>query len=179
MRKSRFDIEKQGKGRKKGAVRRRVPKKQGLKPAWHADHGSQEMVRRRVPKKQGLKQWEGHKCLMLNSGVRRRVPKKQGLKRKNMDSSNMEKLCPKASSKKTRIETIFSVWGEDSPGRPKASSKKTRIETIWLSDPTSARLDVRRRVPKKQGLKQHASQQTIIPVRGPKASSKKTRIETR
>jgi len=56
VRKGRFDIEKQGKGRKSAAVRARVPQKQGLKLDIITFRGrAAPNVRARVPQKQGLK----------------------------------------------------------------------------------------------------------------------------
>jgi len=133
-------------------VRRRVPKKQGLKPEFYKEYVAACKVRRRVPKKQGLKQLL--ELIQQNPGQ-----------------------CPKASSKKTRIETDPCTFSTPIDRRPKASSKKTRIETQELQDGYLF-LDVRRRVPKKQGLKPGRDGDDGSNGLSPKASSKKTRIET-
>ena len=109
---------------------------------------------------------------------------------------------PRASSKKTRIETpIFrpphrkrlkvrgqvprkqglkpvlcaarTTWAP----RPRASSKKTRIETCVLVRPGDSSV-VRGQVPRKQGLKQQPHDGEAVGGGRPRASSKKTRIET-
>jgi len=110
-------------------------------------------VRRRVPKKQGLKPL-ACQTLPRSFSVRRRVPKKQGLKRCCIRSYVNKPISPKASSKKTRIETAHG-----------------HVQGMVF-------LEVRRRVPKKQGLKPHFRQLYRNRKSSPKASSKKTRIET-
>ena len=61
---------------------------------------------------------------------------------------------------------------------PRASSKKTRIETGSSSRSWPSRPGVRGQVPRKQGLKLGINRPGRGKRRSPRASSKKTRIET-
>ena len=109
---------------------------------------------------------------------------------------------PRASSKKTRIETSWCFKSHAGLGCPRASSKKTRIETLrqcrqrrgWLwsegkfqenkdwnrkrSRTATWRKSVRGQVPRKQGLKLAYLNDNDMQSDCPRASSKKTRIET-
>ena len=78
------------------------------------------MVRGQVPRKQGLKRADAL-SLMRASVVRGQVPSKQGLKHSDNAAKGEAGYGPRASSKKTRIET------ERGAGRPpggKASEGK-------------------------------------------------------
>ena len=109
-RKGRFDTEKQGKGRKKGAVRGRVPRKQGLK------HLSSEFCAR------------GHFSPRASSTKTR-------IETERVNFGCGRKYCPRASSTKTRIETQTGLCPCNRRFRPRASSTKTRIETFYTKHP--------------------------------------------
>jgi len=85
-------------------VRRRVPKKQGLKHPHKYSIGQNSESEGEFQKN---KDWNkvGSGTKTYSGTVRRRVPKKQGLKRMDQDVLTVPTSCPKASSKKTRIET--------------------------------------------------------------------------
>ena len=84
---------------------------------------------------------------------------------------------PRASSKKTRIETRPSISTGRNRRSPRASSKKTRIETLLPSCYASIRI-------MSKGKFQENKDWNLMPnlragqTWGPRASSKKTRIET-
>ncbi len=135
--------------------------------------------------------------------IRGQVPRKQGLKRYTHDGTEEGRKHPRASSKKTRIETVSSVWHRSGQGDPRASSKKTRIETLkaWImvlrGIPSEGKFqenkdwnsvhnwaqnqahNIRGQVPRKQGLKRWYRRHGSARRMHPRASSKKTRIETR
>ena len=87
-------------------VRGQVPRKQGLKPRLDVGgHRSGPWVRGQVPRKQGLKR-VGFAAVTSLSRVRGQVPRKQGLKLQVIRGLGIAGESPRASSKKTRIETM-------------------------------------------------------------------------
>jgi len=114
-------------------------------------------------------------------------------------------LCRRASSRKTRIETLPPHLETVGQSSRRASSRKTRIETARESWPTARAHPVEERVPGKQGLKLYLLERIVEmldsveervpgkqglkliecylmdfrPVQCRRASSRKTRIETK
>jgi len=160
---------------KSNKVRGRVPRKQGLKLLGYSmrwkpcgrprasstktrietsksSHRYQSyIVRGRVPRKQGLK-LNRASFLGTTFDVRGRVPRKQGLKLNESDELHPLPWCPRASSTKTRIETVQCenyTFNRIVRGRV---PRKQGLKLICTDRP-ACRFAVRGRVPRKQGLK--------------------------
>ncbi len=110
--------------------------------------------------------------------IRGQVPRKQGLKQYATGDRHIPPANPRASSKKTRIETNTKNRHRQRVWNPRASSKKTRIETYHLFGDKGIAANIRGQVPRKQGLKRKNLSEKQIRRYHPRASSKKTRIET-
>ncbi|GEM_PF-5079624 len=112
-------------------------------------------IRGQVPRKQGLKPFYMVHGFGCNRIIRGQVPRKQGLK-----------------------QDIHEIMPFSAPN-PRASSKKTRIETSDRRSHDVEDRGIRGQVPRKQGLKHGAFSRNRLSAGNPRASSKKTRIETR
>ena len=163
------------------------------------------LVRGQVPRKQGLKHLSAF-LLIFGPCVRGQVPRKQGLKQSHRHASASSHWSPRASSKKTRIETdrpllrtrrsshLCKVRGQvprkqglkltsifSSISGKYASEGKFQVNKDWNLNRCnywSNKCKVRGQVPRKQGLKPNTSDLEASGGPSPRASSKKTRIET-
>ncbi len=85
-------------------VQKQVPRKQGLKPTPMILISASTSVQKQVPRKQGLKPRLACR-VCCHALVQKQVPRKQGLKLIVISLASGA-MSPKASSTKTRIETI-------------------------------------------------------------------------
>ena len=178
-----------------------VPRKQGLKPTnWYCIRWS-PVHQEQVPRKQGLKLLED--CSLVGwFGHQEQVPRKQGLKLGPVGCTRERRSPSRASSTKTRIETINRPMTVSILKTSRASSTKTRIETNFQMSHVSHN-GHQEQVPRKQGLKpdppyelafmgknikskfhenkdwNHFIARFSARIRTSRASSTKTRIETR
>ncbi len=181
-----------------------VPRKQGLKH-WHPAKGTTPPSghQEQVPRKQGLKQQSISILLRAKSFIKSKfhenkdwnsehhawsVASKLPIKSKfheNKDwnedtdwSSLARELASRASSTKTRIETMS--WFS-SPPRSFPIKSKFHENKDWnpgLPSASGVNIVHQEQVPRKQGLKHHNNRETHWCPLASRASSTKTRIET-